>query len=566
MTYNARHGYDSDLNSDKRGLFPSGHTYVIIEEQAPGGYEIDDTPLFGYFSGDVVNVSHSDIKLFSVSGVKHFYDNNNSDDERPSSDLYILLYQRVKGTSSWGTSPIKSALLVRNCIENFIEGEDPIPSYTFSGLPRGYFDSSNNYHEYEYKIVEASYHGSYYSPVGSPYTVIYKNHNCVYDSGSGSPVYDQERGAIVTTASVGHVNGSEVQFTETAWDGNDVVIDIDNIYEPETVVLNVTKTWDDSNDLSGKRPSSVTFNVYRSYDYGLYYTNSGVTQTKKKLVGTYTVDAAHNWTTSISSVDGHPLYAYACSAMGDNPAEDAGTDWNGLRYYTGMSYTYSVEEVSVPGYETSEISSTHSTSGNVTTWEFGMTNTMNLYPVTIQKDIRNENGTQPAGNVGFALFNITNTNASYAVKGTGSAGSYNRTENIAVTKTQMNSYKKFTAEIPSSYTMYTNSSGRLVINDLEPGSYYLFETVTPSGYMPYKINNKPIAFVVSDTGETQIFDAAETHQYITYPYIHIVNDAVMMPSTGGSGMALYYALGIFGFALMAMFAIVVIRRRKSKGY
>ena len=566
MTYNARHGYVSDLNSDKRGLFPSGHTYVIIEEQAPGGYEIDDTPLFGYFSGDVVNVSHSDIKLFNVSGVKHFYDNNNSDNKRPSSDLYILLYQRVKGTSSWGTSPVKSALLVRNCIENFIEGEDPIPSYTFSGLPRGYFDSSNNYHEYEYKIVEASYHGSYYSPVGSPYTVIYKNHNCVYDSGSGSPVYDQERGAIVTTASVGHVNGSEVQFTETAWDGNDVVIDIDNIYEPETVVLNVTKTWDDSNDLSGKRPSSVTFNVYRSYDYGLYYTNSGVTQTKKKLVGTYTVDAAHNWTTSISSVDGHPLYAYACSAMGDNPAEDAGTDWNGLRYYTGMSYTYSVEEVSVPGYETSEISSTHSTSGNVTTWEFGMTNTMNLYPVTIQKDIRNENGTQPAGNVGFALFNITNTNASYAVKGTGSAGSYNRTENIAVTKTQMNSYKKFTAEIPSSYTMYTNSSGRLVINDLEPGSYYLFETVTPSGYMPYKINNKPIAFVVSDTGETQIFDAAETHQYITYPYIHIVNDAVMMPSTGGSGMALYYALGIFGFALMAMFAIVVIRRRKSKGY
>ncbi|MFR6580670.1 MAG: Cna B-type domain-containing protein [Ruminococcus sp.] len=84
---------------------------------------------------------------------------------------------------------------------------------------------------------------------------------------------------------------------------------ITNTHKPETLDITGTKTWNDSNNQDGKRPKSITVNLLA---------NGIITDTK-------TVTADDNWTYSFTDL---PKYA------------------------NGQEITYTVSELTVPGYTT----------------------------------------------------------------------------------------------------------------------------------------------------------------------------------------------------------------------
>ena len=108
--------------------------------------------------------------------------------------------------------------------------------------------------------------------------------------------------------------GTEIKYTV----GEEAVADyetkvegynITNTHKPETLDITGTKTWNDSNNQDGKRPKSITVNLLA---------NGIITDTK-------TVTADDNWTYSFTDL---PKYA------------------------NGQEITYTVSELTVPGYTT----------------------------------------------------------------------------------------------------------------------------------------------------------------------------------------------------------------------
>ncbi len=109
------------------------------------------------------------------------------------------------------------------------------------------------------------------------------------------------------------VNG-EISYTvtESAVAGYETSVsgyNITNTHKPETLDITGTKTWNDSNNQDGKRPKSITVNLLA---------NGIITDTK-------TVTADDNWTYSFTDL---PKYA------------------------NGQEITYTVSELTVPGYTT----------------------------------------------------------------------------------------------------------------------------------------------------------------------------------------------------------------------
>ena len=113
------------------------------------------------------------------------------------------------------------------------------------------------------------------------------------------PQYDA-KGKITYT-----VTESAVAGYETSVSGYNIT----NTHKPETLDITGTKTWNDSNNQDGKRPKSITVNLLA---------NGIITDTK-------TVTADDNWTYSFTDL---PKYA------------------------NGQEITYTVSELTVPGYTT----------------------------------------------------------------------------------------------------------------------------------------------------------------------------------------------------------------------
>ena len=114
-----------------------------------------------------------------------------------------------------------------------------------------------------------------------------------------------------------YANGQEITYTveETEVDGYTSTVkgyDITNTYTPETTEVSGTKTWDDNDNQDGKRPTSITVNLYAN---GVYNQSKEVS-----------ADASGNWTYSFTDLP---------------------------KYENGVEITYTVTETAVPGYKTS---------------------------------------------------------------------------------------------------------------------------------------------------------------------------------------------------------------------
>ncbi len=159
---------------------------------------------------NVIVTNSSTQEYVSVSGEKTWVDNNDELDKRPDE---ITLYLFRDGAEMQGVTTTTSLDM------NWKYSFDNLPRYATNATVTG--EEKADGHEYEYLVAEKKLDN--YAPT-------YK-----------APVKDA--------------------------DGN-VTIDITNTYgEPETETsIQVTKIWDDNNDELGKRPQSITLNLFNGVD------------------------------------------------------------------------------------------------------------------------------------------------------------------------------------------------------------------------------------------------------------------------------------------------------------
>ena len=164
------------------------------------------------------------------------------------------------------------------------------------------------------------------------------------------PQYDA-KGKITYT-----VTESAVAGYETSVSGYNIT----NTHKPETLDITGTKTWNDSNNQDGKRPKSITVNLLA---------NGIITDTK-------TVTADDNWTYSFTDL---PKYA------------------------NGQEITYTVSELTVPGYTTT-IDDNYNITNSYTPGETSASVTK------IWDDADNQDGKRPESITVALLANGTPTN------------------------------------------------------------------------------------------------------------------------------------------------------------
>lgn len=164
------------------------------------------------------------------------------------------------------------------------------------------------------------------------------------------PQYDA-KGKITYT-----VTESAVAGYETSVSGYNIT----NTHKPETLDITGTKTWNDSNNQDGKRPKSITVNLLA---------NGIITDTK-------TVTADDNWTYSFTDL---PKYA------------------------NGQEITYTVSELTVPGYTTT-IDDNYNITNSYTPGETSASVTK------IWDDADNQDGIRPKSITVALLANGTPTN------------------------------------------------------------------------------------------------------------------------------------------------------------
>ncbi len=99
--------------------------------------------------------------------------------------------------------------------------------------------------------------------------------------------------------------------------------------------------------------------------------------------------------------------------------------------------------------------------------------------------------------------------------------------------------------------------GKVRVNGLDNGTYYLEETKAPSGYNKLTTRQK---FIISDANLDAVFNGGI---YSTGSGVHVVNKTgSMLPETGGLGTLLFTVLG--GSTVLGTGVVLVTKKRMSK--
>jgi hypothetical protein len=137
-----------------------------------------------------------------------------------------------------------------------------------------------------------------------------------------------------------YANGEEIVYTitEDAVDGYTTTIDgfnVTNSYTPEEVKVNVNKVWDDDDDFDGKRPGSITINLFADGE----------------KIGSAVVTAADGWKVSFENLPKYKngkeiVYTITEDAVAEYTSTIAGDAANG--YTVTNQYLPEIEEEDPP--------------------------------------------------------------------------------------------------------------------------------------------------------------------------------------------------------------------------
>lgn len=123
-----------------------------------------------------------------------------------------------------------------------------------------------------------------------------------------------------------------------------------------------------------------------------------------------------------------------------------------------------------------------------------------------------------------------------------------KSDGTAVTVTQTGNGIYFAAPSGKSTNLVTDKNGKLVISNLDLGSYYFEETKSPTSHMPY---GKKLEFTISADNET-----------VLNPKVTSKNDKIVLYETGGNGTnTIFFA----GFSMLAIsLAVIAVYMFKTK--
>ena len=307
----------------------NGMCSIYAKNVYQGGAEIHKNS----FPGDqeksgTVKISNSTEapEKIDISGTKTWDDADNQDGKRPSSIIVKLLAdgelketKTVTEDDGWnysftGLDKFKDGNLINYTVEeekvegytSAVEGYDITNSYTpgkTSVKVTKAWNDSNDQDGLRPNEIKVQLKAD-----GEPYG---KEESLNAENGwshTWDDLDEKKAGTeiVYTVEEVGEVTGYTAEVSGTAKDG----FKITNSHTPEKIGISGTKTWNDSDDQDGKRPSSIIVRLLADGE----------------LRDTKTVTAENNWSYSFTGLD---------------------------KYKNGNLITYTVEENAVEGYTSS---------------------------------------------------------------------------------------------------------------------------------------------------------------------------------------------------------------------
>ena len=98
--------------------------------------------------------------------------------------------------------------------------------------------------------------------------------------------------------------------------------------------------------------------------------------------------------------------------------------------------------------------------------------------------------------------------------------------------------------------------GKVWVDGLDNGTYYLEEVITPAGYNQLTSRQK---FIIADSNLNAVFNDSI---YSTGSGVHVVNKTgTMLPETGGMGTVLFITFGTM--VVLATGVLLVTKKRMS---
>ncbi len=386
-------------------------------------YTIQELAVEGYTSaitgdastGYTITNSHTPA-VVSVSGSKTWEDNNNQDGARPKSiTINLVAGGKVKQSITvteadgwkWSFTDLpkyeNGEEIVYSITEDAVEDYSTeyngynvtnthTPAETSVSVSKAWVDSNNQDGIRPYDIIVELYADD----VATGKTLVLSSGNNWTGSFTGLPVYENGTAIVYTVKEIDLAEGYTAVITGDATIG----FTITNTHTPETIAIEGAKTWNDSDNQDGKRPTEITINlladgveiqeitVTEADGWAWTFENLPKYAGGKEIVYSITEDAVEDYSTEYDGYNVVNTYApektsvtvtkawddsnnqdgirpdsitVVLLANGEETGEElilsAENNWTGSfteldKYAAGVEIVYTVEEIAIEGYST----------------------------------------------------------------------------------------------------------------------------------------------------------------------------------------------------------------------
>ena len=370
---------------------------------------------------------------------------------------------------------------------------------------------------------------------------------------------------------------------ETAADVTRYNVPVSDEYEITDLTFSGEKKWDDDNDRDGKRPKSVTIELYRDgelIDTAVVSKETGwkyeFTNLPKAYVDMSLEEHVHNYTYEIKEGDVE-FYSSKSTGVLTHPEDethlicdftnhykpvkisvDGTKSWDDYNNRLGLRPKTIKVILNRDGKKLSEV-----TTSEAQNWSYSFKNLYkyhdggNEYVYTVTEE------SVPGYTLTVDGYNMKNTLKSGSVTLNKKDGRNKPMEGVVFklftedgkpVQSSANGTKyKYSGlsdkEDDAKYT--TNADGQIIVENLPCGKYYFTEVQSADGFMPY---GDKLEFEID--GET---DASLSVK------LDVKNEKAVMPETGGFGNGLFSLLSAALAAFGAAFLYTTIKLSKKKG-
>ena len=412
--------------------------------------------------------------------------------------------------------------------------------------------------------------------------------DALYTDGSGNNVLPLGTVKIKETKAPDGFYLDEMVFirqitAETAADVTRYNVPVSDEYEITDLTFSGEKKWDDDNDRDGKRPKSVTIELYRDgelIDTAVVSKETGwkyeFTNLPKAYVDMSLEEHVHNYTYEIKEGDVE-FYSSKSTGVLTHPEDethlicdftnhykpakisvDGTKSWDDYNNRLGLRPKTIKVILNRDGKKLSEV-----TTSEAQNWSYSFKNLYkyhdggNEYVYTVTEE------SVPGYTLTVDGYNMKNTLKSGSVTLNKKDGRNKPMEGVVFklftedgkpVQSSANGTKyKYSGlsdkEDDAEYT--TNADGQIIVENLPCGKYYFTEVQSADGFMPY---GDKLEFEID--GET---DASLSVK------LDVKNEKAVMPETGGFGNGLFSLLSAALAAFGAAFLYTTIKLSKKKG-